>query len=63
MVLYRVKFKGDIRLLLKGGDRSTMDYIESLALNARVQTFFDGYEGDMPMTWNEQRAAESAGIG
>ena len=40
-----------------------MDYIENLAKNARVQTFFDGYEGDMPMTWNEQRAAESAGIG
>ena len=51
-----------VRLLLKGGDRSTMDYIENLARNARVQTFFDGYEGDMPMTWNEQRAAESAGI-
>ena len=63
MALFRVKFKGDIRLLLKGGDRSTIDYTENLAKNARVQTFFDGYEGDMPMTWNEQRAAESAGIG
>ena len=62
MALSRVKFKGDIRLLLKGGDRSTMDYIENLAKNARVQTFFDGYEGDMLMTWNEQRAVESAGI-
>ena len=50
MALSRVKFKGDICLLLKGGDRSTMDYIENLAKNARVQTFFDGYEGDMPMT-------------
>ena len=63
MALSRVKFKGDICLLLKGGDRSTMDYIENLAKNARVQTFFDGYEGDMPMTWNKQRAAESAEIG
>ena len=63
VALSRVKFKGDIRLLLKGGDRSTMDYIGNLAKNARVQTFFDDYEGDMPMTWNEQRAAESAGIG
>ena len=63
MALSRVKFKGDIRLLLKSEDRSTMDYIENLAKNARVQSFFDGYEGDMPMTWNEQRAAESAGIG
>ena len=63
MALSKVKFREDIRLLLKGGDRSTMDYIENLAKNARVQTFFDGYEGDMPMTWNEQRAAESAGIG
>ena len=62
MALSREKFKGDIRLLLKGGDRSTMDYIENLAKNARVQTFFDGYKGDMPMTGNEQRAAESAGI-
>ena len=40
-----------------------MDYIENLAKNARVQTFFDGYEGYMPMTWNEQRAADSAEIG
>ena len=63
MALSRVKFRGDIRLLLKGGDRSTMDYIENLAKNARVQTFFDDYEGYMPVTWNEQRAAESAGIG
>ena len=62
VVLSRVSFKGDIHLLLKGGDRSTMDYIENLAENACVQTFLDGYEGDMPMTWNEQRAAESAGI-
>ena len=63
MALSRVKFRGDIYLLLKGGDRSTMDYIENLAKNARIQTFFDGYEGCMPMTWNEQRAAESVGIG
>ena len=54
MALSRVKFRGDIRLLLKGGDRSTMDYIENLAKNARVQSFFDGYEGDMSMTWNEE---------
>ena len=40
-----------------------MDYIENLTRNAHVQSFFDGYEGDMLMTWNEQRAAESAGIG
>ena len=63
MALSRVKFKGDNRLLLKGEDRSRMDYIENLAKNAHVQSFFDGYKGDMPMTWNEQRAAESAGIG
>ena len=63
MALSRVKFRGDICLLLKGGDRSTMDYIEKLAKNVRVQSFFDGYDGDMPMTWNEQRAAESAGFG
>ena len=63
MALSRVKFSGDICLLLKGGDTSTMDYIKNLAKNVRVQSFFDGYEGDMPMTWNEQRAAESAGIG
>ena len=62
MVLSRVKFRGDICSLLKDGDRSTMGYIENLAKNARVQSFFDGYEGDMSMTWNEQRAAESAGI-
>ena len=54
MALSRVKFRGDIRLLLKGGDRSTMDYIEKLAKNARVQSFFDGYDGDMPMTWNKK---------
>ena len=63
MALSRVKFKDDIRLLLKFGDRSTMDYIKNLTKNARVQSFFDGYEGDMPMTWNKQRAAEGAGIG
>ena len=63
MALSRVKFRGDICLLLKDGDRSTMDYIENLAKNARVQSFFDGYVGNMPMTWNEERAAESAGIG
>ena len=63
MALSRVKFRGDICLLLKGGDRSTMDYIENLAKNGHVKSFFDGYEGDMPMTWNVQRAAESAGIG
>ena len=63
MALSRVKFRGDICLLLKDGDRSTMDYIENIAKNTRVQTFFDGYEGDMPMTWNKQRAAESTGIG
>ena len=62
MALSRVKFRGDIHLLLKGRDRS-MDYNENLAKNARVQNFFGGYEGDMPMTWNEQRAAGSAGIG
>ena len=63
MALSRVKFRGDIRLLLKRGDRSTMNYIEKLAKNARVQSFFDGYNGAMPMTWNKQKAAESAGIG
>ena len=63
MALSRVKFRGDICLLLKGGDRSTMDYNEKLAKNARVQSFFDGYDGDMSMTWNKQKAAESAGIG
>ena len=49
VALSRVKFIGDIRLLLKGGDRFTMDYIENLAKNAHIQSFFDGYEGDMPM--------------
>ena len=57
MALSRVKFRDDIRLLLKGRDRSTMDYIENLAKNARAQSFFDGYVGDMPMTWNKERAA------
>ena len=60
MALSRVKFRGDIHLLLKGGGRSTMDYIENLAKNTHVQSFFDGYKGNMPMTWNEERAAESA---
>ena len=63
VALSRVKFRDDIRLLLKDGDRSTMDYIENLTKNAHVQIFFDDYEGDMQMTWNKERAAESAGIG
>ena len=60
MALSRVKFKNDIRLLLKSGDRSTMNYISTLTKNERIQNFFDGYEGDMPMTWNEDKAAKSA---
>ena len=50
MALSKVKFRDDICLLLKGGDRSTMDYIEILTKNAHVQSFFGGYEGDVPMT-------------
>ena len=57
-----MKFRDDICLLLKGGDISTMDYIENLTKNAHVQRSFDGYGGDMPMTWNEERAAKSASI-
>ena len=62
MALSRVKLRDDIRLLLKDRDRSTMDYIENLTKNAHVQSFFDGYEGEMPMTWNKEKAAESASI-
>ena len=62
MALSRVKFKDDIRLLLKCGDRSTMDYIENLSKNAHVQSFFDGYKDDVLKTWNEQRVAKSASI-
>ena len=60
MALSRVKFRNDICLLLKCGDRSTMDYIENLTKNAHVQSFFDGYKGDIPIPWNKERAANSA---
>ena len=60
--LSRVKFKNDIRLLLKDGDRSTMNYISDLTKNESVQAFFDGYKRDKPMNWNKNRAAKNASL-
>ena len=43
VALSRVKFKDDIRLLLRNEDRSTMAYIKDLAKNKLVKSFFKGY--------------------
>ena len=43
VALSRVKFRDDIRLLLKSGDRSTMNYIKGLKKNAYIKSFFKGY--------------------
>lgn len=38
-----MKFKEDIRLLLRNEDRSTIAYIKDLAKNKLVKSFFKGY--------------------
>ena len=43
VALSRVKFKDDIRLLLRNGDRSTMEYIKELRKNDYIKSFFKGY--------------------
>ena len=43
MALSRVRVKDDVRLLLRNGDRSTMNYIKDLKKNDMVKSFFKGY--------------------
>lgn len=43
VALSRVKFRDDIRLLLRNGDRSTMGYIKGLRKNDYIKSFFKGY--------------------
>ena len=76
VALSRVKFKDDIRLLLRNGDRSTMAYIEELEKNKLVKSFFKGYvsytrEGngiqnnnEQPglMKWDGEQASMDAGF-
>ena len=74
VALSRVKFRNDIRLLLRNGDRSTIEYIFGLKRNKEIQSFFDGYMphplGDhldtnhacsMQMKWDGRQAAINAG--
>ena len=74
VALSRVKFRNDIRLLLRNGDRSTFEYIFGLKRNKEIQSFFDGYKphplGDhldtnhacsMQMKWDGRQAAINAG--
>ena len=56
VALSRVKFKDDIRLLLRNGDRSTMAYIEKLKKNKMVKSFFKGY---VPITAHDNRSQEN----
>lgn len=44
VALSRVKFRDDIRLLLRNGDRTTMKYIYDLKRNENIQSFFNGYK-------------------
>ena len=75
VALSRVRLKDDVRLLLRNGDRSTMNYIRELEKNKTVKSFFKGYisidgsangsrgviEGSTLMKWDPQKASEAAG--
>ena len=46
VALSRVRRKDHIRLLLKHGDRSTMNYIADMKKHPLVKSFFKGYVPD-----------------
>ena len=76
VALSRVRFRDDVRLLLKRGDRSTMDYIVHLNKNALIKNFFNGYlpclhpvqrlggniDQLLPLIWDRDLAARDAGF-
>ena len=71
VALSRVKFRDDVRLLLRNGDRSTMACIEDLEKNPMVKSFFRGYipytselYGNSPglLKWDSMKAARAAGF-
>ena len=43
VALSRVKLRDHIRLLLRNGDRTTMDYIGNLKKNEYTKCYFEGY--------------------
>jgi len=53
VALSRVRRKDHIRLLLKHGDRSTMDYIRNMKKHPLVKSFFKGYITDDSNSNNE----------
>ena len=57
VALSRVRFSDDIRLLVRRGDRTTMNYITQLKKNQSIKSFFKGYRGPMPMQWDGRIAA------
>jgi hypothetical protein len=72
VALSRVKFKDDVRLLLRNGDRSTMAYIQDLQKNTMVKCFFNGYvshdtseqyaNSQGLLKWDCTKAAREAGF-
>ncbi|KAL7526878.1 hypothetical protein ACHAXR_001689 [Thalassiosira sp. AJA248-18] len=69
VALSRVKLRDHIRLLLRGGDRSTMDYISQLKKNNYTHCFFQGYKAEngnsgqyQPMYWDPLQASDAAGF-
>ena len=70
-----MRLKDDVRLLLRNGDRSSMDYIRELKKNRFIKSFFKGYvtvsateevsrgnvEGSALMKWDPHRASKAAG--
>lgn len=71
VALSRVKFKEDVRLLLRNGDRSTIAYIQDLEKNTLVKSFFKGYVPETSengentkglMKWNSEKASKAAGF-
>ena len=75
VALSRVRLKDDVRLLLRNGDRSSMNYIRELNKNNTIKSFFQGYvsvdgsadasrvdiERSTLMKWDPQKACEAAG--
>ena len=77
VALSRVRLRDHIRLLLRQGRRSTMNYIRQLKKNNYTKCFFQGYEcvnslhpafvpnfeqRQQPMVWNSQQASLKAGF-
>ena len=64
VALSRIRKKDDIRLLLKLGNRSTMNYISKLNKNKAIDEFFKGYSfhNQVVALWDPILVATAAGF-